>query len=1319
MVAIALVGFVPAAAAERVLDKPAFTATPDELLALGKAAPPGDWPALILREQHDVSYDDRGRVTTHERWVFVIRTQAGVDDWGTLHSAWSPFYQDRPVIRARVIDPAGRVAELDPALVTDAPARQGSANVFSDRRRLDAPLPRLQIGAVVEEEITTTDREPLLAAGSVDALTIGNDVPTSSTVIAFSAPAARKIHHVERKLPAGARVRHQVAGGRESWRYEISALPALAEHEPAVPSDVVVVPYVGVATGASWAAVARDYRTLIDQRLAAGPVTLPAELPRTATVETVHAITAWLHRQIRYTGIELGEASIVPWPPAETVKRGFGDCKDKATLLVALLRQAGIRAELALLATGPGLDLDPDLPGMGPFDHAIVRARVAGREVWIDATEDLILPGQLPSHDQGRRALVIADDTTGLVTTPISAPADNVTREVRTFVAPEAGAAQLTEVSRVTGVFDGTTREWVRDTRADDLNKNLGTYATSTYGGTLDRITHSDVLDLAAPFELTLTVTGSRRVYTEREQLDAALYPSSVLHSLPTVVRDKPATPRIHEFAWIIPHVYEVENRIVVPPGFTMPAIGPDRTRSIGTATLTESRRVDGQTLVVTFRFDTGKRRLTAAELTALQAAIHDLEDEEVHLKIERTAFALSHAGKSREAIAECERLIALHPKDAIHHTALATVLLRAGAGEAARREVRKAVALAPNDADPQVVLGWVLTFDTIGRPYTYDWDRAGAIAALQKARKLDPKHAGAASTLAEVLQHDASGRPFGTEADLRGAVEAWRAALAIEKSDDNALGLTQALMWSGQFAEAETTARTAKPSDDRDKWIVAAVAGRAGSAAAVTAASDLRTGAGRNLLITKAGVTMMLQQSYDTGRELLAQSGAMAQLPPLQAATYSSVTRQPLVKAGTADPRTAVIDLLLAQVDPNRRTPAFWDAALETPFRDAGLRLMPQAFRNIGAVPMLSDLVQASATIQIDGGPGLWRAKVGSAGQPVLLYLVLDHGIVKLIGAPDLLAGVGRYLLRTTDAKTEPRARQLLDWLRGDLDKSTTATAQVFKKLWGAGRPSGRAAILLAAAVLSEASEPERTIAAAGRCESLPADVEYVCRSVLWLAYTKLQRWAEAVSQLETLRALRPDLASGSATDYAWSLAQVGRFDDADHVLDEVLAKTPDNHHAQFIRFWAAARHGAVAEALQRAVAIVDDPGATALQLNNIAWFRLVSGSDLVAAQTIARRAVDQAKTEGPTVATLAAIEAELGDTDHAVHHLYQAIELRHATALDESEWYIVGRIAEQLGLATDAVAAYKRVTRTGEDWLSSYTLAQRRLAVLRPVSR
>src|SRR6185503_14978040 len=143
--------------ADRVLDRPAFTAPPSELLALSKVAPDGDWPAVILRDQHDVSYDERGRATVRWRLVFVVRTRAGIDGWGALRSEWRPYYQYKPFIRARVIDPSGDVAE---------------------------------------QEIVTIDREPMLAAGTIDTTPIGGDVPTFSTVIAYSAPAARKVHHV-------------------------------------------------------------------------------------------------------------------------------------------------------------------------------------------------------------------------------------------------------------------------------------------------------------------------------------------------------------------------------------------------------------------------------------------------------------------------------------------------------------------------------------------------------------------------------------------------------------------------------------------------------------------------------------------------------------------------------------------------------------------------------------------------------------------------------------------------------------------------------------------------------------------------------------------------------------------------------------------------------------------------------------------------------------------------------------------------------------------------------------------------------------------
>ena len=75
------------------------------------------------------------------------------------------------------------------------------------------------------------------------------------------------------------------------------------------------------------------------------------------------------YADVRYTGVEFGKSGIVPAPPQTTLERKFGDCKDTATLLVAMLRAAGFDADVALVDSG----LDPDLDVDGMSDSILAR----------------------------------------------------------------------------------------------------------------------------------------------------------------------------------------------------------------------------------------------------------------------------------------------------------------------------------------------------------------------------------------------------------------------------------------------------------------------------------------------------------------------------------------------------------------------------------------------------------------------------------------------------------------------------------------------------------------------------------------------------------------------------------------------------------------------------------------------------------------------------------------------------------------------------------------------------------------------------------
>lgn len=124
----------------------------------------------------------------------------------------------------------------------------------------------------------------------------------------------------------------------------------------------------------------------------------------------------FVQNEIRYLALEIGVNTHKPHPPADVFNQRFGDCKDKAFLLTAILRQEGIPAFVALVNT----DIRSRLTSIGPsprdFDHAIVAIhRSNGTYTYIDPTNsgqrgelaDLFIP------DYGY-ALVLEEGGSGL-----------------------------------------------------------------------------------------------------------------------------------------------------------------------------------------------------------------------------------------------------------------------------------------------------------------------------------------------------------------------------------------------------------------------------------------------------------------------------------------------------------------------------------------------------------------------------------------------------------------------------------------------------------------------------------------------------------------------------------------------------------------------------------------------------------------------------------------------------------------------------------------------------------------------------------------
>src|SRR5207253_9435178 len=119
------------------------------------------------------------------------------------------------------------------------------------------------------------------------------------------------------------------------------------------------------------------------------------------------ALTYWLRRNIRY--VAEGEShDYTPHPPAQVFGNRFGDCKDMSQLLAVMLRQAGLKVELATLGARDDGQVLPEVPS--PWGtHAILLVTIDGQEHWADSTASLAGWDFLPRDDRDRACYLIDD----------------------------------------------------------------------------------------------------------------------------------------------------------------------------------------------------------------------------------------------------------------------------------------------------------------------------------------------------------------------------------------------------------------------------------------------------------------------------------------------------------------------------------------------------------------------------------------------------------------------------------------------------------------------------------------------------------------------------------------------------------------------------------------------------------------------------------------------------------------------------------------------------------------------------------------------
>jgi tetratricopeptide (TPR) repeat protein len=1336
-----------AAIAGSAADPASFSLKPKALYEAASASPAAegsDISLLAVQETYRFAADGSDVYTQH--MIYKILTPAGAENWGGMSLDWSPWRDQRPVFKARVISADGTEYTLDSATITDSPVHQSDATVFSDQHTLHAPLPAIAPGSVVETEIVAQEGTDFASSGRVGRSYLQMSQPARQIRLTLQAPKTVALRQRVDLLPT----LHPVIsenGGVTQWVFDSGPTAANDNTERDVPSDVHKIPAVTFSTADSWQALAQSYSKIIDDRISQANVgDLAARLVKgkTTNAEKTAAIVEYLNREIRYTGIEFGQASVLPHSPADTLRHKYGDCKDKSTLLVALMRAAGIPADLALLNAGDRLDVPEELPGMGMFNHAI--AYLPGDPaIWIDATDEQARVGQLPDGDHGRLALIVNVRTTALTRVPDSRSIDNVVSEEREIYLSASGPSRVVETSKPRGNFESEYRETYADLNNKKTRENLTDYFKSEYRAEkLDHLERSDPKDFSQLFRLTLEGRRAERGYTNLTEASAYIPIGGLFASLPSELKTrepKEGKKRTYDYQLTRPFVAEWNYKIVPPSGFQPAVLPPDESLELGPARLTEHFSVDANGAVLALlRFDTVKRRFTVAEQSLLRTKVAELRDSDsIKIKFDLTARMLLTQGHPRESFKAYRDLVASHPKDAVQHLRRADALLIAGMGEAARAEATLATVLDPHSALAQHTLSDVMQHDLIGRLRGEGADLPGAARALRAAIALDPDDKSLIANYAILLEYDPTGFRYGAGADLKGAIAEYEKLSAQERSDLGiANNLAIALFYAHEFEAAKRAAEavnspplglliacyaqlTSVPQaiDEARRRTNTEESFKENVAAAATLLRDLREySKSAQLYETGAATTKAL------GLAAILRKATRAELLPLDGGAEDFVKQ--FFVAATRDNFTEEKQRLMESRSANEASKDLTDDERNEAARESHKAALVAARAGISR-DVLADIMLQTIQIKSTGNDAIgYRETILVPGQKnLVLFIVKEQEHYKLLDTSEQPTGLPIEVLERLKRQDFAGASQLLDWLR-DVTKPNAGDdpfdGNIFPRFWSAGHGGVDAQkITLAAAALMVQS---RRTARAGISvlehakagTTSESDLENI-ELALMVGHATLHDHEATIAAATALMRRAPSSQS-LLFQRAASLRALKRFDEADQLARDRLKSAPDDLAALKTLEFDSAAQGNYAAAYEQAMRIAANSDSGPGDINQAAWLSLFfsrqGGPDIDSAT----RAVQAAENSAMNLHTLACVYAELGKTKEAREVLLQSLDARALSQPDANHWYALGRIAEQYGEHEIALEDYAKVTAPTDPAtlsLSTYRLAQARVAVLK----
>ena len=329
-----------------------------------------------------VTYQADGIADYANSSCIKVLTEAGRKSMRRRSFKFNAKYGSYTILRAAIVKPDGRIVEIDPKKNSSIAISTGemSSNIYSaDDKVLTLVFPQLEVGdAVLIDKKYKGVKTPFpgMFAGC---MVLQDDSPVLFAEVIIDAPEKLPLRSILLKSAVGNTVKshgEKRENGRIIYRWTAEDVPQIIP-EPDMPPFSSVAQRLLVSTAKDWQEISRWYYDLCRPRLDAVDDAMKAEVKKIVAGlktdrEKAMALFQFVSQKIRYTGVD-GEDRAPGFEPHDvkaTFHQRHGVCRDKAGLLVAMLKLAGLKAYPVLFNVSRS-PIDDEVP-VDRFNHAIV-----------------------------------------------------------------------------------------------------------------------------------------------------------------------------------------------------------------------------------------------------------------------------------------------------------------------------------------------------------------------------------------------------------------------------------------------------------------------------------------------------------------------------------------------------------------------------------------------------------------------------------------------------------------------------------------------------------------------------------------------------------------------------------------------------------------------------------------------------------------------------------------------------------------------------------------------------------------------------------